>query len=448
MATVSGWTLVERAVRRMGGITGTIAAGPTTTTAVLSGLINTTLDDSYLAGSPLFFPDGTASPDYTTITQWDDSAGQATYPALSVAPTATNRYAVQLRGSNYTLREFEEALSKALTYGRRTYRQVIATTPFLELYPLSELDWLEGAGSVDAVWWSNSPLQLHNEDFALWQNGAAAAPDGWTLSGSGASVARVTGGIRSAYGAQVTAGGEATAILSQAIPKQLMQWITRRTFPIFIQQRGGAWVQTSDASSVRVGIYDGTTTTYSDYIDADGVPQFPSLSVTPTADMTTFELRLECAAGTTATWWWASQMQNTLGMGQASQVKDRGSQAYGETPYTHAVRNIGQLPTVDLRSFPGTYGQLIVYSRRPFPELTDLDDVFEDQYARALEAGLLTFLLDNIKPNQDRGRLDRILDGDARIGETGERQRWVSFLQDNVSIPVQAPMNVSVIRGA
>jgi len=432
----------------MGGYTGTIGAGPTTTTAILSGLINTSLDDTLLAGSPIFFPDGTANPDYTSLTQWDDSAGLATYPTLTAAPTAADRYAVQMRGSNYTLREFEEALRKALRSGRRTYRQVIATTPFLELYRLNEMDWLEGAGSVDATWWSNSPLQLHNEDFALWQNGAASAPDGWTLSGSGATVARVTGGIRSGYGAQVTAGEGATAILSQAIPKQLTQWITRRTFPIFIAQRGGAWVQTSDASSVRVGIYDGTTTHYSDYITADGVPQFPTLSVTPTASMTTFELRLEVAAGATATWWWASQMQNTLDMNSAYQVKDRGSQAYGETPYTNTVRNVGQVPEVDLRSFPGTYGQLIIYSRRPFPELSTLEDVFEEQYARTLEAGLLTFLLENIKPQQDRGRLDRILDGDARIGETGERQRWVSFLQDQVSIPVHAPMTINVVRGA
>jgi len=440
MATISGWTLVERAVRRMGGYTGVIGAGPSATASILGGLIGTTLDDTFLAGSPLFFPAGTASPEYTSITQWDDSAGQATYPTLSVAPTAADRYAVQMRGSNYTLGEFEEALKKALTYGRRTYRQVIATTPFLELYPLSELDWLEGAGSVDAVWWSNSPLQLHNEDFALWQNGAAAAPDGWTLNGSGATVARVTGGIRSGYGAQVTAGGGATAYLSQAIPKQLMQWITRRTFPVFIAQRGGAWAQTEDASSVRVGIYDGTTTHYSDYIDADGVPHFPTLSVTPTATMTTFELRLECAAGTTATWWWASQMQNTLDMNSAYQVKDRGSQAYSETPYTNTVRNIGQLPTVDLRTFPGTYGQLIVYSRRPFPELSTLDDVFEEQYARTLEAGLLTFLIKNVKPNQDRGRLDVIYNQVSK--------EWVSFLQDQVSIPVHAPMNISVVRGA
>jgi len=455
---VNGWELVRRGNRRLGGRNGTLGTvsrnvtSSGQTTAILNSLINTTLDDTAFAADRLLFPESAAGSQQTSIIQWTDATGTARFTDLAAGPVAGDDF-ILVNREDYTLHEFEDALRKCLRAARRTYRYVIPTTPLLELYPLSEMDWLEGAGSIDAVFWSNSPLMLHNEDFSLWQNGGSAAPDGYTLSGVGATVSRQSNGLRSAYQARLTRVG-ADAELTQQIPGMLTQWLTRRSFPVFIQMRAAGWVTCSTASVARVGVRytdsGGTTTTqWSDYHTGTGVPQFLSTSLTPTGTMNDFTFVFQVAnSAASADIGAAVLMQNTLDAQQAYQVKDQGSQAYFETDYTHAVRNIGGVPTVDLRTFPGTYGQLIVYSRRPFPELSDLDDVFEEQYARALEAGLLTFLLDNVKPAQDRSRIDYILNGDPKSRQTGERQRWVAFLQQNVSLPVTPPMNYQVVGPA
>lgn len=445
MATVAD--LIERGVRRMGGRTGEILSGSTTTQVILGGLVGISNDDTQFQNALLFMPDGAAGDQERFISSWDAETGTATVATLSGAPAAGDRYAVSLAG-DYTLTEYVDALNKALRYSRRTYRYVLPTTPLLELNPLDELDWLEGSGSIDAVWWSDSPLMLHNEDFFLWQDGASAAPDGYTLAGSGATVSRQPGGLRSAFQARLTRVGN-DATLYQSIPQRLTQWLTRRSFPIFTPMRAAGWVTCDTASVARIGIYDGLTTTWSGYHTGSGVPEYLSTSLTPTATMTDFRWVAQVAnQDASADFSAAVLMQNTLDAVQAYQVRDQGSQAYVERPYTNAVRNVGaSVPTVDLRGWPGTYGQLIIYSRRPHPEVSSLDDVIEDQEARAFEAGMLVFALDNVKPGQDRTRLDYVLNGDPGRNN-GERGRWTAFLQQAVDIPVAKPMNWNLVVGA
>jgi hypothetical protein len=226
--------------------------------------------------------------------------------------------------------------------------------------------------------------------------------------------------------------------MKQAIPQTLVQWITRRYAAVYYPMRGAAWVKTSDASAVRVGIYDGTTTTYSDYIDSDGVPHFPTVSVQTNANQTEFELWLEVAAGeNTADFSFGGLMQNTLAFESAFNIRDMGSQAYREYRWDDAPRNVGGFATVEIPNWTGYNCQLIIYTRRPFPEMADFDDVVEDQYARAIEAGMLVWTLQAIKPSQDRTRLDRIL--------VEEQAIWTRFLQNQVDLPVHTPMNTMTI---
>lgn len=440
--TVTVAEIFARAARRIGGRTGTVgtvAVGGSTTTAILNGLVNTTGDDTAYAAARLFFLEGATSPRQTLISTWNDVLGRATFNNLTSPPVAADDYILSPR-EDYTLNEYDAAWSEALRESRRTYRQVIPLTPNLDLYPLTQCDWLRGDGDIDAVWLNQSPIWLHNEDFALWQNGASAAPDGWTLSGSGATVTRVSGGIRSPYAARVTAGG-AAATLTQTIPYSLTQWITRRIAPVYTPMRGAAWASASAASAGRVGTNDGAATTYGSYHTGNGVPQYLTMSLTPTEDMTTFTLTLYVAAGQTVDFHAAVLMQNTTDAPDAFSIRDQGSQAYVEYPYQKAVRNVGGVPTVEL-SYPTftTMNQLIVYTRRPFPQLTAYSDLIEDQYARALEFGLLAWLLVNNKPQQDRARLDRVL-GEAQ----GE---WARFLSNVIDLPVPRPPQRAEIWGA
>src|SRR5690606_16847054 len=171
------------------------------------------------------------------------------------------------------------------------------------------------------------------------------------------------------------------ATLYQSIPQRLTQWLTRRSFPIFTPMRAAGWVTCDTAGVARIGIYDGSPPTWGDYHTGAGRPEYLSVSLTPTSTMTDFRWVAQVAnQDASADFSAAVLMQNTLDAVQAYQVRDQGSQAYVERPYTNAVRNVGSsVPTVDLRGWPGTYGQLIIYSRRPHPEVTSLDDEIEEQ---------------------------------------------------------------------
>lgn len=444
--------LYQRAARIMGsrvGTVGTVTASGSNWTVVLNGLINTTGDDTFYAGDRLIFIHSNHTTEQAFITTWADSTGLATVLKSTATPVTNDTY-ILVHREDYTLSEFQYAMGKALEQTPRTYRQVIPLTPLLTDYPLSQCDWLTGDGDIDAVSRSDSPLMLHNEDFGLWQNGTAAAPDGFTLEGTNAAVARVTGGVRSAYAARLTVGSGGTARLTQKIPEPLSQWITRRTFPVYIQMRGGMW-GVSTAATVRTFIRyvesasgsPVTTYAYSSYMTGTGAPEFPTLSLTPTATQDQYEWGVEITgAGNFVDVSWAGLAQSTLDFNSLFQIKDSGSQAiaYKEYPVHYRQANVGGLPTVKLMTYPATWGQLLVYSRRKFPAYSSDADAFDDQYARVLTAGLLVFLTEARKPDQSRERLDAI-----RI----EQQRiWTRMANNVVDLPVVLPFVRQEILGA
>ena len=455
--TVTRAALISRAAKVLGarvGTLGTVTVGASTTTAILNGLVNTTGgDNTAFAGWRLMIVSTANTIQEASVSAWTDTTGTATFLNLTTPPVAGNTYILVAR-EDYTLFEFRAAADKAFQNARRTYRQVIPITPTLDLIPLSACDWLEGAGDVDAVWINQSPLMLHNEDFSLWQNGAALAPDGYTLEGTGATIARATGGIRSQYKATVTAGGAAAARLIQTIPQSLTQWLTRRTAPVYTPMRAAAWVSTTDSNSVRVFIRytessSGsavTTYAYSDYVTADGSPHYVYLSVTPTSTMNDFTWGLEALATKSYSVHAAVFMQNTTNSPDAYAIRDQGSQTYREMEINRHVRNVGGAPLVDLGQAYWLIWQLIVYCRRPFPLMTSDADVVEDEYARMLTAGLLVFLLEANKPNQDRARIEEILHG--RNGQEGQVNIWQRALSRTADLPVPKPPLQQVIGGA
>ena len=163
--------IITLGARRIGSRTGTVTSG-TATTAVLEGLVNTTGDNTFYLGDRLLFLDATAESDKERlITGWDDATGTATFLARSVNDPTDESY-ILVNREDYTLNEFRLALNKAVDYTRLTYRRVIPATPNLDLYPLSNMEWLEGAGDIDAVFYNESPNSLENEDFSLWWYGS------------------------------------------------------------------------------------------------------------------------------------------------------------------------------------------------------------------------------------------------------------------------------------
>jgi len=433
--------IYARALRRIGartGTLGTVTVGGSTTTAVLNGLVNTTGDpEGFPVGDRLIFPASAAGSQEMLVTTWADSTGLATFTNLAVAPTEGDAYWAVNR-EDYTQNELDYAWAETLRETRRTYRQVIPITPNLDLYPLTQCDWLRGDGDIDAAWISQSPIWLHNEDFSLWQLGSSAVPDGYSIEGTAPVIARSTGGLRSPYACTVTAGVD-TARLVQQIPYSLSQWLTRRTAAVFTPIRASTWLTTTDANSVRLFIRytetssgsPVTTYTYSSYATADGNPEFLYCSLTPTATMGGFTWGIEVLTTKSFTASTSVLMQNTTDSPSQYSIRDMGSQTYIEMPLNMAVRNVGGVPTIELTQPIQVLMQLIVYVRRPMPQLVAYTDPIEDQYVRGLEWGLLAWLTRTSKPGQDRSRLDPIM--------VDSQREWARFVANLRDAPVPKP---------
>ena len=406
---------------------------------MLGGLIGSTGDNTAYAAWRIIFIDATdqAADGERLVTSWADSTGTATFATRSDATPTGERYIIVPR-EDFTLNEFQLALQKALEYSGRLYRQVVPLTPNLKLYPLSMCDWLHGAGDIYAAWLSQSPVWLHNEDMSLWQNGPAAAPDGFTLTdlGTGATIERQTGGMRSAYKAHIEAGSGIVR-LEQSVPGSLVAWASTRTqtAPVRYPIRPWGWVSTPDASAVRVYVYDGITRHYTDYFTAtaNGVPEMKETSVTPDASQTAYTWGIEVAAGAEADLHVAGEIQNTQTITLTYSLAQQGSQAFREMQIPLNRRNVGGLPTIELPSWPGGWYQLIAYVRRPFAPLSAPTEYVDDQYFPALVAGLVRYLLEPVKAGQDRTRLDPIM---KRNAADWSRQRMGFF-----TLPVPVPMN-------
>lgn len=132
---------------------------------------------------------------------------------------------------------------------------------------------------------------LWNDDFRLWSLGDALAPDGWTLAGAGAAIARCGTGLADTqrYGigdfvARVTFGAAAATLSQDVIPSgtiatralQMLRQLTLRlpqgvTFGPFSQQVGVAVaVFASTANQAYIRAVDGVGGGSSDFHPGDG----------------------------------------------------------------------------------------------------------------------------------------------------------------------------------
>lgn len=438
---VTRTTLMIRAARKLGAYTGTVTAGSTpANNAVLGGLKNVgNGDDSILDSRLLIFPDATAEADKERlIRRWEDADALAHFDVRSTdTDMATENFIVMPRDS-YNLAELRDALNLALRETPRTYRYAIPLYNGQKDVKLTSLTWLKGDSDVDASWASDSPSLIHNADFGLWQDGDSAAPDGWTKSGDNSTIARAANGIRSSYAATLTRVTN-DASLYQSVPPAYVQYLTRSTNAPLTALYAGAWVVCGTASRARIGISldGGTTWTYSSYATGTAsLPEWLTVTVTPTASSTDIRLGLFVDTGDVAATFHYADM--VAGSEFPNTLRDHGRTHYSEYQVAHNSRNVGGFPEVEL--YHSGPRQLVTYSRRMFAEMDADSDEVDDQYARAIEAGMLAKLLQVRKPNQDRTRLDVI--------EAEERRIWTRLANNFNDLPVPAPPFQAVVRGA
>ena len=113
----------------------------------------------------------------------------------------------------------------------------------------------------DAFQAEQFPNALPNGGFESWSGGGTAAPDGWSLAGAGAAVARSTGVVRHGrYAASLTRHG-ADCDLRRGLTADLggLSYLRGRTFTL------GGWAYASVPNRARLELGDGVTTAASAY---------------------------------------------------------------------------------------------------------------------------------------------------------------------------------------
>lgn len=148
-------SIIEAAVRRIGGKTGSISSG-TATTAVLSGVVDTTGDDNaYDRNWLLWMMDAaTAADQEKTVSDWDDATGTATFATRADTDYSDETFCLVPPG-NGTLAEWRAALNDMLTNTRRNGWYVTKTVAGQLYYSLSALSPVRTREDVVAVYRRN-----------------------------------------------------------------------------------------------------------------------------------------------------------------------------------------------------------------------------------------------------------------------------------------------------
>uniref|UniRef100_A0A6M3IZ75 Uncharacterized protein n=1 Tax=viral metagenome TaxID=1070528 RepID=A0A6M3IZ75_9ZZZZ len=137
-----------------------------------------------------------------------------------------------------------------------------------------------------------------NAVFAMWTNGAAVAPDSWTLTGTNGAVARESSQVypNLKYSAKVTNGASQEAYLSQSLADYGR--MAGQVIDVSVD------VHCQTTNRVRIALLDGTNTWYSDYHTGAGKETLTISSKTLATAITqcTVQLRTETGAAIDAYW--------------------------------------------------------------------------------------------------------------------------------------------------
>ena len=220
-------------VSRLGGWwrnAGTFSAGTTTTGTDTVNERTPVVEANSVSGNFLYSTAGTGAGDEHEISSYG-TIGVYTWAVAGTAPTTTTTYIRMAIRPQLILDAIAEVTRQA------AWKQAI---PYLS----------------EALVTNN--LLMHFGAMEEWTNGAASAPDGFTLGGAGAAVARVTSPIHQGnYAAELTAGGGAVGTLTRTIPFELYEAVNNTSLRLY------GFVRAANAAdvTVRVTVTNGTSAT-------------------------------------------------------------------------------------------------------------------------------------------------------------------------------------------
>lgn len=432
MTQTTRLTVLQKIAPAIGGYQGSITSGAAGH-AILGGLVGA-LNDDELNDDLLVMPDAANDSDQTrVIADWGGPAGRATWDGNRSDVTYTSETYFTIPRNTFTLQECRQAVSRAVTGTKRTYRYIVPTRR-ARTFPLSDLTWLRNADDVDGVFYRGCPGMLANEEMEHWHDGTTSAPDGWTLSGAGATVARsTTFASFGPYLVQLTSAA-ADANLTQDVPYQLAKQLIDDLATVAVKVRVTATV----ASEGRVGINDGNDTTWSSYHSGDGEPEDLTASRVLTADASRIRVILETATGTNVVSF------DRAALVEGSSVDDgyweTGAGGFLNEEVEFDPLNTGSgVPVLSTRRQYDRGGQFVVVTRRPYADLT-ADSASTEAPEDTIVAKTIFELAVLDKPAMTRDRADRLL---ALYGTT-----FAKLARGLVDKPVERAQTTILVRGA
>lgn len=400
-------------------------------------MVGNTIDD-ILIDDLLMMPDAANTGDRERVlTDWTAASGTATWSGNRTDTTFSNETWFTIPAEmRYTLTEIQDAIDESLRETRVTVRTVIPTIDRERYYPLTNFSWIRNADDVDRVFYRPAENLLDNERFDVWTNGPGSAsvsanPTSWTIAGSSGVVYRATTkAVRGPYAAQLLRSGT-NVTLTQSIGL-LNQQFADSAITIGVRMVGVS----ANSASLRIGINDGSGTTYGSYHSGGSGLEALTHSRTMASSSTACDIVISLEKNETV------QIDHVHAVEAATVPQyliDDGSGGQIERGINAPIINFGSVPTIVLGSPVSRKAQLVVVSRAPYPALTS-DALESDCPELTLEKGTLAKLTAKRKPGQLRDRLDEIRDESKRD--------HANLARGLVDLPVEQPTPAAVVTGA
>ena len=248
------------------------------------------------------------------ISSYTTGSGLLSHGGTNYADTTATSETVEiLRFEPYLL---DNAINLSLARLRRRHVTEFATVQGQRAYNLSDLTWVQGPGDLTGVSVRESPVLARDEWHQSWgtvNTSGALQPDWWTLSGSGASVARSTAHAEQRqYTAALTRSGtnatfgQTIGLLLNGTPAANGEDLRGKTVTV----AGRVWADTG--SQIRLQALDGTQTVSTSYHTGDSTVQELSTTIAVASTATTLTVRWSIEVDGTAYVVRTFPLENTL----------------------------------------------------------------------------------------------------------------------------------------
>ena len=266
-----------------------IASG-STTTVVVTALATGGFSPQRWVDHFLLRPDCASAADRVRrCTNFASSSGTLTH-TNNYSDTTFTSEKVELHKFDPYL--FDNALNNALGQIRRLQVEEVPVTTNTGRVYLHDLPLLKHTREIERIEWSTSPQLSRNRYFDRYNSYSSGVlvPDYWSVSGSGATMARTTTNARRKYALGVTrATNNVTVTQSVGLLSADVSTADLAGETVTVVLVGLA----SDANLLRIGVDDGVTQTYSDYHTGGGTYEELTKEVTLSSSATKCDVIIE-----------------------------------------------------------------------------------------------------------------------------------------------------------